>query len=73
MNEQDTGETPGLVYTTKGLVPFDRLEIKEIRDAGDNHISVGREWYLDGEMVRRDAWVTILRGHALESEQGKVG
>lgn len=73
MNEQETGETPDLVYTTKGLVHFDRLEIKEIRDTGSNHIGVAREWYLDGELVRRDAWVTILRGNALESEQGKVG
>lgn len=67
------GEKPAFVHTTKGLVPFERLEVKEVRDQGDNHLSIAREWYLDGELVRRDAWVTILRGHAAAGVQGKVG
>ena len=62
-----------LVQTTKGLLPASALEIREVKDEGDNHMSVAREWYHGGELVRRDAWVTILRGLDAAGEQGKVG
>lgn len=56
------------VQTAKGLIPEDQLEVKDIRADGENDISLAREWYHQGELVRRDAWVTVLRGHTLTAE-----
>lgn len=53
-----------MVETTIGLIPLSELEIREIKAAGDNELAVAREWYHRGIMVRRDAWVTQLRGHS---------
>jgi len=61
-----------MVDTTKGPIAFDRLVIKEVHASGDNDESIAREWYLDGELVRRDAWVTLLRGNPTRAEQGAI-
>lgn len=62
------------VYTTKGLIERDRLETKDIvndEDVGSRAIAT--EWYLDGELVRRDVWVSLLVGQALNSEAQELG
>lgn len=51
----------GMVVTAVGPLPFAQLEMKEVRSQGDNDVSVGVEWYHEGQLVRRDAWVTALR------------
>jgi hypothetical protein len=58
-----------LIHTVKGLIPESRLLVKDIRGDTENSIDIGREWYLDGELVRRDAWSTIL--HPVE--MGVIG
>lgn len=59
-----------LVDTAKGRIPFDQLEVREVKSSGDNDESVAREWYFNGEMVRRDAWVTLLRGNDTQAQTG---
>ncbi len=59
-----------MIDTTKGPIPEDQLEVKEIRTSGENDESIAREWYLAGELVRRDAWVTLLHGQSVTGEQG---
>jgi hypothetical protein len=60
------------VHTIKGLIDRDLLTVKDIVDEGDNYRSVATEWFLDGELVRRDAAVSILRGHALAGDQAEI-
>lgn len=48
-----------LVHTTKGLIERDRLTVKDIIDETDNSRCIATEWYLDGELVRRDGWANI--------------
>lgn len=61
-----------MVQTAKGLLPFGELEIREVRGDGENEVSIAREWYWHGELVRRDAWVTLLRGNPAATDQGKL-
>jgi hypoxanthine-guanine phosphoribosyltransferase len=61
------------VHTTKGLIDRDLLTVEDIVDEGDNYRSVATEWRLDGELVRRDAAVSILRGHALAGDAAALG
>lgn len=61
------------VHTTKGLVERDRLKVKDIVKEDDNSRAIATEWYLDGEMVRRDVTVSILRGLSLTGEQAELG
>lgn len=62
----------GLVHTTKGLIERERLTVSDIVTEGDNDRAVATEWHLDGELVRRDVAVSILRGHALSGEQAEI-
>ena len=57
------------VHTTKGLVDIDRLDIRDIVQVHDNARNNIVEWYLEGEMVRRDVFVNILRGIASQITQ----
>ena len=59
-----------MVQTTKGLLPESSLRMAYINDYGPNSIGVAREWYLGDELVRRDAWVTLLAGAPAESDAG---
>lgn len=61
------------VHTTKGLIARDRLEVRDVTHEDDNSRAIATEWYLDGEMVRRDVAVSILRGQAIVGEQAEVG
>lgn len=61
-----------LVYTTKGLIERDQLEIKDVVSEEDNARVMATEWYLNGELVRRDVNVNILRGQSVLGEQGEI-
>jgi hypothetical protein len=61
------------VQTIKGLIDRDRLEVRDVVAEDDNARAVATEWFLDGELVRRDVAVSILSGIALAGEQAEVG
>lgn len=61
-----------LVYTTLGLVPRNELDITDVTEWHDNARVTATEWRKDGELVRRDVHVNILRGLAVQGEQGTV-
>lgn len=62
-----------LVHTTLGELPIDQLEIKDIIEIHDNARVLATEWRKDGELVRRDVHVSVLRGHDIFGDQSKVG
>ncbi len=59
-----------LVTTRLGDLDEEKLVVKTHEQNCGNAIEVVREWYLGEEMVRRDCWVTIKRGHVLTAEKG---
>jgi len=62
-----------LVWTEKGPIERSRLEVKDIVIETNNSRDKITEWYLDGEMVRRDGWVTILMPATVGATQAKFG
>lgn len=60
------------VYTTKGLIDRNLLEVKDIISEDENSRAVATEWFLNGELVRRDAAVSILAGLSLAGEQAEI-
>lgn len=61
------------VFTTKGLIDFDRLRVKDVVELGENHRKVATEFYLDDELVRRDVAVSILRPIESAAAEGHLG
>jgi hypothetical protein len=61
-----------LVDTIKGPIERDQLTVTDIVEEGPNHRSIVTEWRLDGEVVKRDCHVSILRGQALGGEQATM-
>jgi hypothetical protein len=61
------------VHTTKGLIDRDRLVVKDIMSEDANSRAIATEWFLDGELVRRDVAVSILSGLALAGEHQDLG
>jgi hypothetical protein len=61
-----------LIHTTKGLIERELLEVKDSITEEDNARVMATEWFLDGELVRRDVNVNILRGVDLSSEQAAI-
>lgn len=61
-----------LVETAKGLIERDLLVVKDIIEEGDNYRSIATEWFLDGELVKRDCHVMILRTQPMGGEQAKM-
>lgn len=60
------------VYTTKGLIDFERLEVRDVVTMEETARVTATEWYLEGELVRRDVNVSILVGHLLVPEQATL-
>lgn len=58
-----------IVYTTKGLLPSEELEVRDFITLEDNARVTATEWFHQGEMVRRDVWVSALRPVDAESQQ----
>ena len=61
-----------MVHTTKGLIERDRLTVKDIISEDENSRAIATEWFLDGELVRRDATVSILAGLAVFGDQQEL-
>ena len=62
----------GMVLTSKGLIERDRLVVKDIITEEENSRAIATEWFLDGELVKRDATVTIFSGLAMLGEQSPL-
>lgn len=62
-----------LVQTIKGLIDSDQLEVRDVVEWGDNHRSIATEWRHNGELVKRDVHVILLRGASVGVAQGAVG
>jgi len=60
------------VFTTKGLVDYEALEVKDIVSVTDNSRAVASEFYLNGELVRRDVAVSMLRPIEAAVEHGSL-
>ena len=60
------------VLTTKGLVDFEALTVRDVVEIGDNHRKVASEFYLGDELVRRDVAVSMLRPVEAQAEQGNL-
>ena len=55
-------ENMDMVQTLIGLLPRADLEIELIEAEDDGAVYMTRVWKHHGEVVRRDAWVTIKHG-----------
>ena len=62
-----------LVYTTKGLVPFRDLSVTDHFELHEGTRVHATEWRMNGELVRRDVEVNVLRGLEITSAQASVG
>lgn len=60
------------IFTTKGLVEVDQLEVIDVIKLEENARVTATEWRLNGELVRRDVNVNILRGLELGAQQGSM-
>lgn len=60
------------VHTIKGLIDRDRLTVEDIVNEDGNSRAIATEWRLDGELVRRDVHVMILRGHEVGAAQAEM-
>ena len=61
-----------LVHTTKGLVERELLTVKDFITEEPGKRFIATEWYLDGEMVKRDVWGSILNGMNIFSGQAEL-
>lgn len=59
------------VHTTKGLIDRDQLSVKDVVSDEPNARVIATEWFLGGELVRRDVAVSILSGLVLAGEQAE--
>lgn len=60
------------VLTTLGLVERSELEVKDVISEEDNARVSATEWYKDGELVRRDVNVNVLRGLDFDGTQSEI-
>ena len=51
-----------LITTTKGEIDESLLTFKQGGFEDDNEQTTWQEWWLDGELVRRDAQVNLKKG-----------
>jgi hypothetical protein len=59
------------VHTIKGLIDRDRLTVTDIVSEDDNSRAIATEWFLDGELVRRDVAVSSFAAR-LAGEQAEM-
>ena len=55
------------VITTLGLKDRDELEVKDSITESENSCVWAREWFLAGEMVRRDVLINMYNGLEVSS------
>ena len=62
------------ILTIKGEIDESALTFKETRFEDDNEIATAQEWYLDGELVKRDAQVQLKKWpEGMEAFVGSLG
>ena len=54
------------VYTVKGLLPRNVLEVVDYITEDEKARYVQTKWFHQGELVRQDAWVNLKTGVASE-------
>ncbi len=59
--------------TAKGMIPRSELEVKDVISETDNTRCIAMEWYHNGELVKRDAWVVLYAPQNIAGEQPKLG
>lgn len=57
-----------LIHTKDGLVPIEELDVKDITELQENARVTATEWRRNGEVVRRDVHVNLLRGLSMAAE-----
>lgn len=60
------------VLTTKGDIDMAELAVTDFVETGDNHRKIATEYRHQGELVRRDVVVNVLRPFDLGSQQGTI-
>ena len=60
------------IQTIKGLIDRSELEVKDVVVEEDNARITATEWYLLGELVRRDVNVNVLRGLSFQGDQSEI-
>jgi hypothetical protein len=61
-----------LIYTKDGLVPLSDLQVVDVVEWHDNARVTATEWRRNGELVRRDVNVNLLRGLSMDGQQAKL-
>jgi len=61
-----------LVDTAAGMVPRDKLVVSTTTSEDVDAIYAACEFFLDGTLVRRDAWVNLKRGLSMGAEQATL-
>lgn len=61
------------VMTKVGLLPYEDLEITDIVTEEDNARVIATEYKYKGEIVKREAWVCLLRPLNLFASEGSLG
>ena len=56
------------ITTTLGDVEESSLVTSLVQEESEKYITLAREWRLDGEIVRRDVWVTLKTGEQFSGE-----
>jgi len=64
--------TNQLIHTKDGLISSADLEVKDIIEWHDNARVTATEWRRNGEIVRRDVNVNILRGLTMGADQAQL-
>lgn len=64
--------TEQLIHTKDGLISSAELEVSDIVEWHDNARVTATEWRRNGEIVRRDVNVNILRGLSLDGQQATL-
>ena len=60
------------VQTKKGFIDRDLLTVTDTVTEDDNNRFIKTVWSLDGEMVREDLTISILRGQVVFGAQEKL-
>lgn len=57
-----------LIQTKDGLIPLEELDVRDVTELQENARVTATEWYRNGELVRRDVHVNVLRGLQVAAE-----
>lgn len=60
------------VHTAIGLIDRNLLTVRDVVSEYGNSRAIATEWFLDGELVRRDVAVSLFSGLALAGAQAEI-